>query len=276
MSLTIDQRLAVLAALNASECDSFLIFEDDGGGWHHEPTVENWISFSIIPGNRYLYNIRSKLHEYWDASTSLFNDERGELRRGTLNLYICSTTKRSVQSCEYVLADLIERTRLGLSLDYEGVTTGPENSSPRYLGSYVDNRLRKRVYRTLLEVPILYKFSVVETGYPIKKIELEPWEGYPLAEMEHLFIRSPLLVSADMRLAESILTDIEATIKLELVGAVPEYNLWESVPYGLPDPDLVAVVPEFDSWEDILGIFEGSIPDLGAVVPEYDSWDDVP
>jgi hypothetical protein len=270
------QRLAVLAALNASECDSFLIFEDDGGGWHHEPTVENWISFSIIPGNRYLYNIRSKLHESWDASTSLFNDERGELRRGTLNLYICSTTKRSVQSCEYVLADLIERTRLGLSLDYEGVTTGPENSSPRQLGSYIDNRLRKRVYRTLLEVPILYKFSVIETGYPIKKIELEPWEGYPLAEMEHLFIRSPLLISADMRLAESILTDIEATIKLELVGAVPEYNSWESVPYGLPDPDLGGVVLEYSSWDDMPDTFEESVIDPEAVVSEYDSWDDVP
>lgn len=221
MSLTIDQRLAVLAALEAGGCDSFLIFEDDGGGWHHETTVESWISFSIIPGNRYLYNIRSKLHEYWDASTSLFNDERGELRRGTLNLYICSTTKRSVQSCEYVLADLIERTRLGLSLDYEGVTTGPENSSPRQLGSYIDNRLRKRVYRTLLEVPILYKFSVIETGYPIKKIELEPWEGYPLAEMEHLFIRSPLLISADELLAESSPTNIIASMLLEIVEPEP-------------------------------------------------------
>ncbi len=216
MSLTIDQRLSVLAALESCGCESFLIFEDDGGGWHHEPTVENWISFSIIPGNRYLYNIRSKLHEYWDANTSLFNDERGELRRGTLNIYICSTTKRNVQSCEYALADLIERTRLGMSLDVEGVTTGPENSSPRPLGSYVDNRLRKRVYRTLIEVPIIYKFSVVEVGYPIKKIELETWEGYPLAEMEHLFIRAPLLVSADALLAESSSNNITASMILEV------------------------------------------------------------
>ena len=275
MSLTIDQRLSVLAALESSGCESFLIFEDDGGGWHHEPTVENWISFSIIPGNRYLYNIRSKLHEYWDASTSLFNDERGELRRGTLNIYICSTTKRAVQSCEYVLANLIERTRLGMSLDVEGVTTGPENSSPRPLGSYVDNRLRKRVYRTLIEVPIIYKFSVVEVGYPIKKIELEPWEGYPLAEMEHLFIRAPLLVSAYMRLVGCVPTTIEAAITLDMV-TVPERDSWDDVPYGLPDPDLDVTVPEYSSWEEVPVIFEGSIADLDAEVPEYDSWDMVP
>jgi hypothetical protein len=276
LSLTIDQRLAVLAALESSSCSSFLVFEDDGGGWHHETTVESWVSFSIVPGARYLYNIRSMLHEWWNAETSLIDDERGELRRGTLNIYVCSTNKRSVQSCEYSIADLIERTRMGLSLDYEGVTTGPENVSSRPLGSYIDNRLRKRVYRTHLEVPVLYKFTVIEEAYPIKKIELEPWMGYPVAEMDHLFIRSPLLLSADMRLAEIVPLLIDTSMKLDLVGAVPEYNLWESVIDGLPDPPLTVSVVEYDVWDDVPTIWDESDPDLDVVVPEYDSWDDMP
>lgn len=215
MSLTIEQRLAVLAALPTTINDeAVLVFEDDGGGWHHEPTIESWVSFSIIPGPRYLYNVRSQLKETWNSETSKIDDERGQVNQGTLNIYICSTNKWTVQTYESELAGLIERTRLGLSLDYEGVTTGPEKADAKPLASYNDYRLKKRVYRTLLEVPILYKFSVVETGEIIKAIELEPWMGWPIAEMDHLTLRAPLLLPADMILAEETQTDFEASVRL--------------------------------------------------------------
>jgi hypothetical protein len=215
VSLSIAQRLAVLAALPTTINDeTVLVFEDDGGGWHNDPTIESWVSFSIIPGPRYLYNIRSQLKETWNSETSKIDDERGQINQGTLNIYICSTNKWTVQTYENELAGLIERTRLNLSLDYEGVTTGPETVTPKPLGSYNDYRLKRRVYRTLMEVPILYKFSVVETGEIIKAIELEPWMGWPIAEMDHLTLRAPLLLAADMMLAEDVQNDLDASVRL--------------------------------------------------------------
>lgn len=217
MSLSPTQRLAVLAALPTTiNSTPILVFEDDGGGWHHDPATTSWISFSVIPGPRYLYNIRTQIRETWNSGTSKIDDERGQINHGTLNIYVCSTNKATVQAYEFELARQIERERLGLSLDYEGVTTGPEKASARPLGSYLDQRLKKRVYRTLLEVPILYKFTEVETGEPIKAIELEPWMGWPLAEMEHLTLRAPLLLKADMRLADMPQSSFEASIILEL------------------------------------------------------------
>lgn len=216
MSLTIDQRLAVLNALPVVLDDvAVLVFEDDGGGWHHDPATESWISFSISPGPRYIYNIRSKLSESWNGSESRIEDERGEIHQGTVNLYICSTVKRTVQSYEYILSDLIERQRLGLSLDYEGVTTGPDVAVAKSLGSYNDLRLKKRVYRTLVEIPILYKYAVVEYGDPIRMIEVEPWVGLPIAEMEHYYLRAPIFLSADIALCDSVQTTILASICLE-------------------------------------------------------------
>lgn len=215
MSLSIEQRLAVLAALPTTVNDeTVLVFEDDGGGWHNDPTIESWISFSILPGPRYLYNIRSQLSETWNADDTQIDDERGQINQGTLNIYICSTNKRTVQTYERELFEDIERERLGLSLDYEGVTTGPETALARTLGSYNDFRLKRRVYRTLLEVPILYKFSEIETGYPIKTIELEPWMGWPLAEMEHLTLRAPMLLKADMLLATDTPLSLTASMVL--------------------------------------------------------------
>ena len=217
MSLTIEQRLAILAALPTElNGEGVLVFEDDGGGWHNDPTIESWVSFTINPGPRYLYNIRSQLSEKWNGELSTIDDERGQINKGTINLYICSTNKRTVQTYEVLLAAEIERERLGLSLDYEGVTTGPESISAKPLGSYSDYRLRKRVYRTLIEIPILYKFSVVERGPLIKTIEVEPWMGVPLAEMDHYTIRAPLLIRADMALAETVPTTLTASICLEL------------------------------------------------------------
>jgi hypothetical protein len=215
VSLTIIQRLAILAALPVTlDDETVLVFEDDGGGWHNDPSVESWVSFTALPGPRYLYNIRSQLSDTWDSETNQFNDERGEIHQGTINLYVCSTTKRTVQTYESELAGLIERERLGLSLDYEGVTTGPECPTIRPLGSYGDNRLKKRVYRTLIEIPILYKFSVVETGEPIKAIALEPWMGWPLAEMDTLYLRAPLLLTADGLLADTVQTTLSASMHL--------------------------------------------------------------
>ena len=217
MSLTIEQRLAILAALPTElNGEGVLVFEDDGGGWHNDPTIESWVSFTINPGPRYLYNIRSQLSEKWNGALSTIDDERGQINKGTINLYICSTDKRTVQTYEVLLAAQIERERLGLSLDYEGVTTGPESISAKPLGSYSDYRLRKRVYRTLIEIPILYKFSVVEQGPLIKTIEVEPWMGAPLAEMDHYIIRAPLLLRADMALAAAVPTALTASICLEL------------------------------------------------------------
>ena len=215
MSLSVEQRLAILAALPTTVNDeSVLVFEDDGGGWHNDPTIESWISFSILPGPRYLYNIRSQLSETWNADDTQIEDERGQINQGTLNIYVCSTNKRTVQTYERELFEDIERERLGLSLDYEGVTTGPETVLARPLGSYNDFRLKRRVYRTLLEVPILYKFSEIETGYPIKAIELEPWMGSPLAEMEHLTLRAPMLLKADMLLATDTPLSLTASMVL--------------------------------------------------------------
>lgn len=217
MSLTIEQRLAILAALPTElNGEGVLVFEDDGGGWHNDPTIESWVSFTINPGPRYLYNIRSQLSEKWNGELSTIDDERGQINKGTINLYICSTNKLTVQTYEVLLATQIERTRLGLSLDYEGVTTGPEPISAKPLGSYSDYRLRMRVYKTLIEIPILYKFSVVEQGPLIKTIEVEPWMGVPLAEMDHYTIRAPLLIRADMALAEAVPTTLTASICLEL------------------------------------------------------------
>ena len=217
MSLTIEQRLAILAALPTElNGEEVLVFEDDGGGWHNDPAIDSWVSFTINPGSRYLYNIRSQLSEKWNGELSTIDDERGQINKGTINLYICSTNKRTVQTYEVLLAAEIERERLGLSLDYEGVTTGPESISAKPLGSYSDYRLRKRVYRTLIEIPILYKFSVVEQGPLIKTIEVEPWMGAPLAEMDHYIIRAPLLLRADMALAETVPTTLTASICLEL------------------------------------------------------------
>ena len=217
MSLTIEQRLAILAALPTElNGESVLVFEDDGGGWHNDPAIESWVSFTVNPGPRYLYNIRSQLSEKWNGELSTIDDERGQINKGTINLYICSTNKRTVQTYEVLLAAEIERERLGLSLDCEGVTTGPESISPKALGSYSDYRLRKRVYRTLIEIPILYKFSVVEQGPLIKTIEVEPWMGAPLVEMDHYTIRAPLLIRADMALAAAVPTALAASICLEL------------------------------------------------------------
>ena len=217
MSLTIAQRLAILAALPTElNGEEVLVFEDDGGGGHNDPAIDSWVSFTINPGSRYLYNIRSQLSEKWNGELSTIDDERGQINKGTINLYICSTNKRTVQTYEVLLAAEIERERLGLSLDYEGVTTGPESISAKPLGSYSDYRLRKRVYRTLIEIPILYKFSVVEQGPLIKTIEVEPWMGAPLAEMDHYIIRAPLLLRADMALAETVPTTLTASICLEL------------------------------------------------------------
>ncbi|MFA6371293.1 MAG: hypothetical protein WCW68_01575 [Methanothrix sp.] len=215
MSLSIEQRLAVLAALPITVNDEeVLVFEDDGGGWHNDPTIESWISFSIMPGPRYLYNIRSQLSETWNAEDTQIDDERGQINQGTLNIYLCSTNKRTVQTYERELFEDIERERLGLSLDCEGVTTGPETALARPLGSYNDFRLKRRVYRTLLEVPILYKFSEIETGYPIKAIEIEPWMGCPPAEMEHLTLRAPMLLKADMLLATDTPLSLAASMFL--------------------------------------------------------------
>ena len=217
MSLTIEQRLAILAALPTElNGEEVLVFEDDGGGWHNDPAIESWVSFTVNPGPRYLYNVRSQLSETWNAELSTIDDERGQINKGTINLYICSTDKRTVQTYEVLLAVQIERERLGLSLDYEGVTTGPEPASPKALGSYSDYRLRKKVYRTLIEIPILYKFSVIEHGDLIKAIELEPWMGAPLVEMDHYTIRAPLLIRADMALAAAVPTALTASICLEL------------------------------------------------------------
>lgn len=216
MSLSLEQRLAILAALPTTVNDeSVLVFEDDGGGWHNDPTIESWISFSILPGPRYLYNIRSQLSETWNADDTQIEDERGQINQGTLNIYVCSTNKRTVQTYERELFEDIERGRLGLSLDYEGVTTGPETALARPLGSYNDFRLKRRVYRTLLEVPVLYKFSEIETGYPIKAIELEPWMGSPLAEMEHLTLRAPMLLKADILLATDMSLSLTASMVLD-------------------------------------------------------------
>lgn len=216
MSLTIEQRLAVLSALPVTlDGETVLVFEDDGGGWHHNPSVESWISFSISPGPRYLYNIRSQISETWNGDELRIDDERGELHQGTINLYICSTNKRTVQSYEYLLSDLIERQRLGLSLDFEGITTGPEVAVPKSLGSYNDLRLKKRVYRTLIEIPVLYKYAIIEYGDPIRVIEVEPWIGLPLAEMEHYYLRAPLLLRADIVMCESVQSTLEASICLD-------------------------------------------------------------
>jgi len=218
MSLTIAQRLAIWAALPTElDDEDVLVFEDDGGGWHHDPTIESWVSFTVDPGPRYLYTIRSQLQETWNANTQKLDDERGELHQGTINLYVCSTNKRTVQLYENLLVKEIEPGRLGLSLDYEGVTTGPDPPSPKPLGSYSDYRLRKRVYRTLIEIPILYKFSEIETGEIIKAIEVEPWMGWPVAEMETLYLRAPLLLTVDMLLAEDAQSTLTASICLELV-----------------------------------------------------------
>jgi hypothetical protein len=199
MSLSIAQRLAILDALPTElNGEAVLVFEDDGGGWHNDPTIETWVSFTALPGQRYLYNIRSQLSEIWNASISKLEEERGELHQGTVNLYVCSTNKATVQLYENLLAVQIDRTRLGLSLDVEGVTTGPDPASPKPLGSYSDYRLKKKVYRTLVEIPILYKYTVTETGEVIKAIELEPWMGRPSEEMEHYMLRAPLLLSADI------------------------------------------------------------------------------
>jgi hypothetical protein len=217
VSLTIAQRLFVWAALPTElDDEEVLVFEDDGGGWHNDPAVETWVSFTVNPGPRYLYNIRSQLNEYWDATILKFTQERGQLHQGTISLYVCSTDKRTVQLYENLLVKEIEPGRLGLSLDVEGVTTGPEPPSPKPLGSYSDYRLRKRVYRTLIEIPILYKFSELETGEIIKTIEVEPWIGVPQAEMDHYFLHAPLLLAADMLLAESTQSALEASIVLEL------------------------------------------------------------
>ena len=213
MSLSIEQRLAIWAAIPTTiNDDAVLVFEDDAGGWHHDPDTESWISFSILPGPKYLYEIRSKLGEYWNADHSRILNERGQINQGTLNIYVCSTNKRTVQTYERALVTRIERQRLGLSLDVEGVTTGPETTVARPLGSYSDMRLKRRVYRTLLEVPILYKFVEIEVGYPIKTIELEPWIN--TAEMEHLKLRAPLLLRADMLLADTHQLSLTATMLL--------------------------------------------------------------
>lgn len=217
MSLSVDQRLAILAALPTTLNDEeVLVFEDDAGGWHHDSLIESWISFVIIPGSRYLYNIRSQLSETWNAETTKIDDERGQINHGTLNLYICSTDKRTVQRYENELAGLIERQRLGLSLDYEGVTTGPETAIAKPLGSYQDYRLKKRVYKTLLEVPILYKFAAIEPCELLKVIELEPSMGRPLAEMEHILLRAPIPLKADILLAATLPQLLTASIMLEL------------------------------------------------------------
>jgi len=213
VSLSIEQRLAILAAIPTTINDeSVLVFEDDGGGWHHAPTIESWISFAILPGPRYLYNIRSKLSENWNDDHSRILDERGQLNQGTLNIYVCSVNKRTVQTYERFLAEKIERERLNLSLDFEGVTTGPEPAHARPLGSYNDFRLKKKVYRTLIEAPILYKFVEIEVGYPIKVIELEPW--IDTAAMEHLKLRAPLVLRADMLLAGTSTLSLAASIVL--------------------------------------------------------------
>ena len=211
MRLTVEQRNAILNALPTSygsvgSEEEILVFEDDGGGWHHDPTVETWASWSLIAdGTRYLYNIRSCLSETWNSDTLKIDDERGQLERGTVNIYVCSTDKSKVQAYSSELAALIDRTRLGLSLDdYQGLTTGPEEAKTRQLSSYNDLRLKKRVYRTVLEVPILYKFTVIESPPLIKKIEVEPWMGWPLAEMGTLTLRAPMLLTANMALAEDV------------------------------------------------------------------------
>jgi len=49
-----------------------------------------------------------------------------------------------------------------------------------------------------------------------KTIEVEPRMGAPLAEMDHYIIRAPLLLRADMALAEAVPTALTASICLEL------------------------------------------------------------
>lgn len=216
MSLTITQRLAILHALPTTLNDeSVLVFEDDGGGWHHDPAIESWVSFTILPGPRWLYNVQSLLSSVWNSATSKIDDERGQINQGTINLYICSTNKRTVQAYEAELAGLIERTRIGLSLDVEGVTTGPENAKPRPLGSYNDYRLKRRVYRTLVEVPILYKFTTTEGVELIKRISITQEMGWPLESVDALMLRDPAhFLSADMWLAELVESTLDASIVL--------------------------------------------------------------
>lgn len=216
MRLTEAQRNAFFEALPTTlGNEDILVFEDDGGGWHHDKAIESWVAWSLLSdGARYLFNIRSTLSETWNSDTSRIDDEWGQLEKGMVALYVCSTNKNKVQAYSSQLAGLIDRTRLGLSLDYEGITTGPEEARTRPLGSYSDLRLKKRVYRVLTEVPILYKFSVIESPPLIKRVELEPWMGYPLEEMEHLIIRAPLPLKADIALSASSSQSLIASIHL--------------------------------------------------------------
>jgi hypothetical protein len=217
MKLTEDQRNAFNDSLPTSiDDDDFLVFEDDGGGWHHDPSISTWVSWSVISdGISYLYNVRSCLSETWNSDLSCIDDERGKIERGNIAIYCCSTDKNKSQNHSSYIAEQIDRTRLGLSLDYEGITTGPNESTSRPLPSYVDNRLKKRVYRNLIETPILYKSVVIERPPLIKKIELHPWMGYPNAEMDHYFVTAPLLLKADMLLADVHSFSLEASIVLE-------------------------------------------------------------
>lgn len=50
------------------------------------------------------------------------------------------------------------------------------------------------------------------------------------------------------------------------VAPVPEYGIWDDVPYGASDPDPYTVVPEYDFWDDVPDV---SDPDPTARVLEY-------
>ncbi|MFA5409445.1 MAG: hypothetical protein WC343_11795 [Bacilli bacterium] len=50
---------------------------------------------------------------------------------------------------------------------------------------------------------------------------------------------------------------------------VPEYDSWEDVLGGLPDPDPDIEVIEYSSWDDVPDIFGESEPDLDTEVLEY-------
>jgi hypothetical protein len=217
LTLTPAQRLAIFEALPSNVSgDEILVAEDDGGGWHHPDDTLSWVLWSVLDeGEPYSYEVGALLESKWNYDTHEFDDERGRLNKGVINLYICSIDKKKVQTYASVLSGLIERTRLSLSLDVEGITTGPDKSKTKPLGSYNDFRLKRRVYRTLIEIPVLYKFSEFDITPPIRRIGIQPYIG-ELQMGDELIARAPMLLTADIHLASDIHNSLGASLVLVL------------------------------------------------------------
>jgi hypothetical protein len=217
LTLTPAQRLAFFEAIpTILDTDEVLVFEDDGGGWHHAITIDHWIAWSVVDeGTPYSFNVGDLLETAWNPVTLQYDDEVGKLNTGNISLYVCSIDKKKAQAYASELAQLIGFTRLGLSLDFEGLTTGPQDITVRPLKSYNDMRLKRRVYRTLIEIPIIYKFSRMDIVPPIKRIGVEGviYPGH--AEMGEIIMHANIPLSADIELAYTLQSGLSASIYLE-------------------------------------------------------------